>query len=120
MNTNMFPVSIVACLITIAWCLVLLRRLRDKRIRLLVGFLGLMCVCQAMRLLREAGIWVKPEVHMIVDVIDFAVTVLCFVSLFVLRLHHADHRTTKVMLRVSEASTNRVPAGAARQAAANL
>ena len=70
-------------------------------------------------MLRGAGVWAGPEVDMILNVIDLGVTVLCFVSLFVLRLHHAEHRTNKVMLRVKEASgSSKLPAPA--PAAANL
>ena len=115
----MFTVTLAACLITIGWCLVLLRRLQDKRIRLLVGFLGLMSVCPGTRLLRGAGVWAGLEVDLILNVVDLGVTVLCFVSLFVLRLHHAEHRTNKVMLRVKEASgSSKLPSPA--PAAANL
>jgi hypothetical protein len=105
----MFSISITACLLTIGWCLILLRRLKEKRIRLLVGFLGLMCACQGMRQLREAGIWTQPEVHALVNVIDLVVTVLCFISLIVLRLHHAEHRSTKVRLRLVDEPKNASP-----------
>lgn len=91
-----------ACLGAILWCIVLLPRLGRGHERFLVASIGLMAVFEGLRLLKDAGIWKPAQGSAYEEAAKFIVCCLYLAALLVVQVFGAEHRRTKLRLRLSE------------------
>ncbi len=104
-RANVFVgLAIITCMVAILWCIFLMSRLVKGHERFLVGFIGLIAIFQALRILKDAGVWDHSGASWMTDVATFVVCILYLVALFVVHVFGTDYRRTRVRLRLSEAN----------------
>jgi hypothetical protein len=103
--------TVCVCLLAIFWCIVLLPRLGRGHERFLVGFIGLTAVYQGLRTLKDAGLWRPPGSPSLEHAATLVVCALYLVALLVVQVFGAEHRQTKVRLRMAEANEAPPPSG---------
>jgi hypothetical protein len=114
-RANVFTgLTMCVCLLAVFWCVVLLPRLGRGHERFLVGFIGLIAICQGLRVLKDAGIWKPPGPSLLENAATFIVCTLYLVALLVVQVFGAEHRRTKVRLRMAEANEALPPPSGAR------
>lgn len=94
--------AMCACLAAILWCVFLLPRLGRGHERFLVAFIGLIAVFEGLRLLEEAGVWRSTRSSTFESAAKFIVCCLYLGALLVVQVFGAEHRRTKLRLRLSE------------------
>jgi PAS domain S-box-containing protein len=95
--------SVCVCLTTILWCITLLHRMSNSSDRFLVGFIGLVAICQGLRLLREIGLWSTASGYLD-GAVNLTITLLYLVAVMVLQLYTAEHSRNRMRLRLAEAN----------------
>lgn len=99
--------AMCVCLVAILWCVFLLPKLGRGHERFLVGFIGLIAVSKGLGILKDAGIWQLPGSASMAHLATFVVCSLYLVALLVVQVFGAEHKRTKMKLRLAEA--NQVP-----------
>ncbi len=102
--------AMCVCLVAILWCVFLLPKLGRGHERFLVGFIGLIAVSQGLGILKDAGIWKLPGSASMAHLATFVVCSLYLVALLVVQIFGAEHRKTKMKLRLAEANQAPEPA----------
>jgi hypothetical protein len=104
-RANVFiGLTMCVCLLAIFWCIALLPRLGHGHERFLVSFIGLIAIYQGLRMLKDAGIWRPPGPSSVENAATFIVCSLYLVALVVVQIFGAEHRRTRVRLRLAEAN----------------
>jgi uncharacterized membrane protein len=96
--------SVCASLVTITWCIALLRLRHARQERFLVGFIGLLSVYQAMRISQDIGIWKAAVNPLLASMATLVVTLIFLVALLVVHLFGSELWCTRMQLRVAEAN----------------
>jgi PAS domain-containing protein len=96
--------ALCVCLATIFWCIVILRRRQKGPDRFLAVLIGVICVWQGMRLLREAGFIAIPGSHVFHSFADLTVTGLYLIAVLILRISAMERKNTQVRMRLVEAN----------------
>ncbi len=96
--------ALSACIATMFWCMLILRRRRKGPDRLLAALLGIVSIWQTLRLLRQDGILLisgSPSLDTIADVV---VTGVYLIAVVILRFSGRERQATEVHLRLAEAN----------------
>ena len=101
--------SLCFILVTLCGTLVLLQRIKERRIRSLIGMVGLVSMFHGLRLLTARGLEGLEAVAAYSGVADFFVAVLTLVALLVLHGEATRHRLTQLQLRLSQANEPPIP-----------
>jgi PAS domain-containing protein len=96
--------TLCVCLATILWCILFIRRRQRGWDRFLAALIGIVSICQGMRLLRQAGVISTPGSYAVDQFADLMVTGLYLISLLILRFSAMERKTTAVRLRLVEAN----------------
>jgi PAS domain-containing protein len=97
-------IAVLLCLITIYWCIRVIRRRQGGTDRFLLGLLGVISVCQALRILMDLGVWAASDPFRRLD--DFAnITTagLYMIGALLLEISSKDRASTLAHLRLAEA-----------------
>ena len=98
---------------TILWCILLVRRQRNRLDKVLTGLLGLISIYEALRILRDSAVLMFPTVKKLDGLADFIIASLSMIAALVLRASSIDRATTKAQLRLVEANEKPLPLGTA-------
>jgi PAS domain-containing protein len=111
-SSPLMPLALCISLATILWCILLARRQRSGLDKILTGLLGLIAVCEALRILKDSGFITLPGIPKLAGWADFVIASLSLIAAFILRISSIDRATTKAQLRLVEA--NEKPADLAK------
>ena len=92
--------------ILVGWCLSLLRKLAHPHLRICTYMVTMVCVFQAVRLLRDQGVIVIPVNSTVVSVVELCVTILYFCLILIFQIQNHESKKNHVRLRLAEASEN--------------
>jgi len=98
--------ALIMSALTVGWCLNLLRKLAHPHLRICTYMVTLVCVFQAVRLLRDQGVIVIPVNSTVVSVVELCVTLLYFCLILIFQIQNHESRRDHVRLRLAEASEN--------------
>jgi PAS domain-containing protein len=96
--------TLCVCLATIFWCIRFIHRRRKGWDRFLAALIGVVAICQGIRLLRQAGVISAPGSYAVDQFADLMVTGLYMISLLILRFSAMERKTAEVRLRLVEAN----------------
>lgn len=96
--------SLVVSIATLAWCAILIPRLKFKPDRFLVAVVGLLSFLHIFKLLQETGIWPIPIPAVLAPVSGLLVAVAFLTAVFLLGAYRAQHRRVEYRLRLAEAN----------------
>jgi len=89
-------------LATVLWCILLARRQRSGLDKILTGLLGLIAIYEALRILKDSGVF--PGIPKLEGWADFIIATLSLIAALILRISSIDRATTKAQLRLVEAN----------------
>ncbi len=96
--------AMCACVATMFWCMLILRRRQKGPDSLLAALIGLVSIWQTLRLLRQDGIVLISGSASIDTIADVIVTGVYLVTVLILRISVMERKTTEVHLRLAEAN----------------
>jgi hypothetical protein len=96
--------AVLLCLATIYWCIRVIRRRQGGTDRFLLGLLGLIAVCQALRMLKDLGIWTASDPLRRIDEFANIITAgLYMIGAILLEISSKDRNSALAHLRLAEA-----------------
>jgi PAS domain-containing protein len=108
--------AVLLCLATICWCIRVIRRRQRGADRFLLGLLGLIAICQALRIFKDLGVWTASEpFHRLDDFVNLATGGLYLIGALLLEISSRDRISAEVGLRLVQAN----PGNAARLSSAS-
>jgi PAS domain-containing protein len=99
----LMALSLLICLATILWCILLTRRQRNGLDKILTGLLGLIVVYDALRILKDSGFVAFARFRTMEGWVDLLSACLYLVAALILKTSSIDRAATKVHLRLVEA-----------------
>jgi PAS domain-containing protein len=96
--------TLCVCLATVFWCIRFIHRRQKGWDRFLAALIGVVAICQGIRLLRQAGVISKPGSYAADQFADLIVTGLYLISLLILRFSSMERKAAAVRLRLAEAN----------------
>lgn len=106
------PLAALAVLMCMATIIALFRLNRQRRSKtrsdqFLIGFLGLLAIYEALKLLKDTGVFVLTTSSMLDDAIELMVASSCLVAAFLLRLSRINHLEQESAMRLARAAPPR-------------
>ena len=99
----LLALSLLICIVTILWCILLVRRQRNRLDQGLTGLLGLIAIYESLRILKDSGFGALAEFHRLDGWVDFVSACLYLVAAVILKTSSVDRSATEVHLRLVEA-----------------
>lgn len=96
-------ITVMAYLAAVLWAGFLTRRTSDRRLRFLVGFVGLIALYQSTRILNEAGFILPPFDMWWSQFAGLIVSVMFLIALPVIAFASRENRYLRSRLRLEEA-----------------
>ncbi len=96
--------SLLVSLATLAWCAILIPRVRFKPDRFLVAVVGLLCFLHIFKLAQETGIWPIPIPANLRPISGLLVSMAFLAAVFLLGAYRSQHRRVEYRLRLAEAN----------------
>jgi PAS domain-containing protein len=96
--------TLCVCLATIFWCIRFIHRRQTGWDRFLAALIGVVAICQGIRLFFHAGVIGTPGAYVVDQFADLMVTGLYMISLLILRFSAMERKTAEVRLRLVEAN----------------
>ena len=94
----------ILCLATIYWCIRVIRRRQGGTDRFLLGLLGLIAVCQALRMLKDLGMLTAADpLHRIDQFANITTAGLYMIGAVLLEISSKDRISASAHLRLAEA-----------------
>lgn len=97
--------ALCVCLVTIFWCIRFVHKRQKGWDRFLAALIGVVAICQGMRLFRQAGVVNKPGSFAVDQFADLMVTGLYLISVLILKFSAMERKTAAAQLRLVEANT---------------
>jgi PAS domain-containing protein len=102
--------AVLLCLATILWCIRVIRRRQRGADRFLLGLLGLIAVSQALRILKDFGIFVPSHpFQRLDDLVNLITAGLYMIGALLLEISSKDRISSEVHLRLVTAHSGNVP-----------
>ncbi len=99
----LLALSLLICIATILWCILLARRQRTGLDKALTGLLGLIAIYESLRILKDSGFSALSRFRTLDTWVDFISACLYLVAALILRTSSVDRSATRVHLRLVEA-----------------
>lgn len=99
----LLALSLLICIATILWCILLARRQRTGLDKALTGLLGLIATYESLRILKDSGLAAFTRFHFLAGWVDFISACLYLVAALILKTSSVDRSATRVHLRLVEA-----------------
>src|SRR5580692_11712548 len=100
LRTNpLMALALLICLATILWCILLIRRQRNRLDKILTSLVGFIAVYQSMRVLGDAGFASFARMRSLEGLVDLISACLYLVAAFILKTSSTDRVATQVHLR---------------------
>jgi len=99
----LIALSLLICLATILWCILLTRRQRNGLDKILTGLLGLIVIYDALRILKDSGFVAFARFRTVEGWVDLISACLYLMAALILKTSSIDRAATKVHLRLVEA-----------------
>ena len=97
-------IAVLLCLATIYWCIRVIRRHQGGIDRFLLGLLGVIAVCQALRMLKDLGVWTASDsLHRIDGFANITTAGLYVIGALLLEISSKDRASALGHLRLVEA-----------------
>ncbi|HLJ51241.1 MAG TPA: PAS domain-containing protein [Bryobacteraceae bacterium] len=103
--------AVLVCMAALLGCIFQIRRRREGPDRFLAGLMGIICVAEGIRLLKQSGWVLMPGVANLDGMGDVLIAALCLLIVMILRISAVQRENTLLRLRLVEA--NEAPPGAA-------
>jgi hypothetical protein len=100
-RTAWFGVLLAAA--AISWCILLGRRIYNRRLRMLTMLLSALGLCQAVRLADRAQLFTVPMSFPLEKAMDILMGLVALAAIAVLQQHNAEQRSASMRLRLAEA-----------------
>lgn len=113
--TTLGPVAtpaLLASLLTLAWCIRVVRKTYNRRIRKLAALIGFVALYQGFRILLGKGLVGIPAVSNVAEVGDAIMILICVLSLVLIQHHNVEDKCTHMRLRLAEANGTKPVSGA--------
>jgi len=107
----LMALALVMCLATIFWCILLARRQQGRLDRMLTGLLGMIAIYEALRVLKDWGVFHIPSYRQLDGWVDFIIAGTYLAAGLILKHSGSDRANTKVRLRLVEANEKTVDVG---------
>jgi hypothetical protein len=104
-------IALLICLATILWCILLIRRQRNRLDRILTALVGFIAVYQSLRVLGDTGFGSFERMRTLEGWVDLLSACLYLVAAFILKTSSTDRAATQVHLRLAEADERPVEHG---------
>jgi PAS domain-containing protein len=102
--------AVLLCLATICWCIRVIRRRQRGADRFLLGLLGLIAICQALRIFKCLGVWTASEpFHRLDDFVNLATGGLYLIGALLLEISSRDRISAELSLRLLQANPGKQP-----------
>jgi hypothetical protein len=112
LGTNpLMALALLICLATILWCILLIRRQRNRLDKILTALVGFIAVYQSTRILGDAGFGSFARMRSLEGLVDLVSASLYLIAAFILKTSSTDRAATRVHLRLSEAGERTVNHG---------
>ena len=98
--------TVLLCAATIFWCFYLIRRIYNRRIRILAMLLSFLGVFQLMKLAHRYGLLELNINRPIEQFADLFMLLIALGSIGILQLHNTEQRSQSMRLRLAEAGQN--------------
>jgi hypothetical protein len=95
--------SLLLCITTVLWCILLTRRQRNGLDKVLTGLLGLITIYESLRILKDSGFSALSRFRTLDNWVDLISASLYLVAAFILKTSSVDRSATQVHLRLVEA-----------------
>ena len=105
--------ALCVCLVTIFWCIRFLHKRQKGWDRFLAALIGVVAICQGMRILCQAGVINKPGSFAVDQFADLMVTGLYLISVLILKFSAMERKTAAAHIRLVEANTEQPVKGLA-------
>ncbi len=102
-------VSVLVCLGSLGWCILLLRRVRLGKIRYFVAFTGALCIYHASRLLAGAGVVKESMVPNLGQASEVVMTTMYLAAVAILEFYMVERTRLQYKLRLVEAAESPPP-----------
>jgi len=99
----LLALSLLICIATILWCILMTRRQRNGLDKVLTGLLGLITIYESLRILKDSGFAALARFRALDNWVDLISACLYLVAAFILRTSSVDRSATQVHLRLVEA-----------------
>lgn len=96
--------SLIVSIATLAWCAILIPRLKFKPDRFLVAVVGLLSFLHIFKLVQETGIWPIPIPAALAPISGLLVATAFLTAVFLLGAYRTQHRRVEYRLRLAEAN----------------
>jgi PAS domain-containing protein len=107
--TPIVGVSLLVCLATLVWCIMLVPRLKHSHDRFLVGLVGLLSIYHGLRVLKDTGLWTGAVDTKLEQIGSFAITGLYLLAVLILEVYTTENRKNVLRLRLAEANQASAP-----------
>jgi hypothetical protein len=102
--------AVLLCLATIFWCIRVVRRRQRGADRFLLGLLGLIAICQALRIFKDIGVWTASQpFHRLDDFVNLATGGLYLIGALLLEISSRDRISAELSLRLAQANPGKQP-----------
>ena len=102
--------AVLLCLATICWCIRVIRRRQRGADRFLLGLLGLIAICQALRIFKDIGIWTASQpFHRLDDFVNLVTGGPYLIGALLLEISSRDRISAELSLRLVQANPGKQP-----------
>lgn len=101
--TLVTAIQVTICLVTLAWCLTLLKRARLGPVRYLVAITTILCIYHGARLMNEFGLFAGP-VSSLEGAGSLLMTTMYLAAIAILEFYIAERKRLQYKLRLTEAA----------------
>jgi hypothetical protein len=102
-NDSYTILGMLLAAVAIAWCVMLFRRIFNRRIRMLTMLLTALGICQAMRTVDRVRLFGFELTVPFGHALDVMMGVVALAAIALLQLHDHEQRSTSMQLRLAEA-----------------
>jgi PAS fold len=99
----LLALSLLICIATILWCILLTRRQRNGLDKVLTGLLGLIAIYESLRILKDSGFSALARFRTLDTWVDLISACLYLLAALILKTSSVDRSATRVHLRLVEA-----------------